>query len=78
MENKASNVFDWFSNNYLKGDPDKSNLLVTFKEDTESCIMQRSVSKKLLGVMTINSILLSVFKNYIKKRAKNSMLLHKF
>ena len=78
IENKASNVFDWFSNNYLKGDPDKSNLLVTFKEETENCIIQRSVSKKLLGVTTINSILLSVFKNYVKKRVKNSMLLHKF
>ena len=78
IENKASNVFDWFSNNYLKGDPDKSNLLVTFKEETENCIIQRSVSKKLFGVTTINSILLSVFKNYVKKRVKNSMLLHKF
>ena len=78
VENKASNVFDWFSNNYLKGDPDKSNLLVKFKEKTESWITQRSVSEKLLSVTTINSILLSMFKNYVKKQVKNSMLCTNF
>ena len=29
MENKTSNVFDWFSKNYLKANPGKSNLLLT-------------------------------------------------
>ena len=29
LENKTSNVFDWFSKNYLKANPDKSNLLLT-------------------------------------------------
>ena len=32
MESKTSNVFDWFSKNYLKANPDKSNLLLTFTE----------------------------------------------
>ena len=32
IENKASNVFDWFSNNYLKTNPDRSSLLLTSKE----------------------------------------------
>ena len=41
-ESKASTVFDLFSNNYLKGDPDKLNLLVTSKEETESSIIKRS------------------------------------
>ena len=29
MENETSNVFDWFSKNFLKVNPDKSNLLLT-------------------------------------------------
>lgn len=53
-ESKAFVVFDLFSNNYLKGDPDKSNLLVTSKEETESPIIKRSWSKYLLGVTIDN------------------------
>ena len=32
MENKTFNVFDWFLKNYLKENPDKLNLLLTFTE----------------------------------------------
>ena len=32
MENKSSNVFDWFSKNYLKANADKSNFLLTSSE----------------------------------------------
>ena len=32
MENKRSNVFDWFSKNYLNVNPDKSNFLLTSTE----------------------------------------------
>ena len=53
-ESKAFVVFDLFSNNYLKGDPDKSNLLVTSKEETESPIIKRSWSKYFLGVTIDN------------------------
>ena len=34
LKNKSSTAFDWFAKNYLKAIPDKSNLLLTFKEGT--------------------------------------------
>ena len=49
IENKASNVFDWFSKNNLKVNPDKSNLLLTSKEETsskiEGCIIKTAHPK---------------------------------
>ena len=83
MESKRSNIFDWFSKNYLKVNPDKSNLLFTSIEKNFyknwRLYLKSSTSKKLLGAnIDVNSSLLSMFQNYLKKQAKNSMLLHKF
>ena len=45
IENKASNVFYWFLKNYLKANPEKSHILLTFKEETsikiEGCIIKK-------------------------------------
>ena len=53
IENKASKVFYLFSKNDLKANSDKSNLLLTSKEETslktEGCIIKCNTCKKLLG-----------------------------
>ena len=58
IENKASRVFNLFSKNYLKANPDKSNLSFTSKEETsikiEACIIKCNTSKKLLGIIIDN------------------------
>ena len=62
MENKRSNVFDWFSKNYLKINPDKLNLLLTSTERNSMKIEGCSTSKKLLGAsIDVSSILLNYF-----------------
>ena len=58
METKGKGVFNWFSMNYLKGNPGKTQLLLK----DEACIkiddtdIKSSSCKKLLGVLIDNKI----------------------
>ena len=53
METKGKEVFNWFSMNYLKANPDKSQLLLTSKDEASIKIddtdIKSSSSTKLLG-----------------------------
>ena len=55
IETKGKEVFSWFSMNYLKANPDKSQLSLTSKDEASIKIddtnMKRGSSKKLLGVL---------------------------
>ena len=83
IENKASHVFEWFSNNYLKSNPDKSHLLLTSISEIsiqiEGCIIKTNTSRKLLGVIIDHKLNFTEYVSKLcKKQVKNSMLLHEF
>ena len=73
VKNKASNVFDWFLNSYLKAHPDNSNRLLTSKEETsitiKSCIIKSSTPYKLLCVIIDNKL---NFTEHISKLCKKT------
>ena len=46
IETKGKEVFNWFSMNYLKANPDKSRLLLTSKDETSIKFDIRSSSSK--------------------------------
>ena len=57
-------VFNWFSMNYLKANPGKSQLLLSSKEEVfitiENTTIKNSSSKKLLGVLTDNKLTFNI------------------
>ena len=61
IETKGKEVFNWFSMNYLKANPGKSQLLLTSKDEASIKIadtdIKSSSSKKLLGVLIDNMFL---------------------
>ena len=73
IKNKASNIFDLLLNSYLKAHPNKSNLLLTPKEETsikiESFIIKSSTPKKLLCVIIGNKL---NFTEHISKLCKKA------
>lgn len=73
LEKKASSVFKWFSKNYRKANPDKSNLLLASKEQTsikfEGSIIKDSTSKKLFGFIIDNKL---NFTEHISKLCKKA------
>ena len=83
IENEALTLFGWFSNNHLKANPDRSNLLLTSKEGTyikiEDYITKINTSNKLLGVIIDSKL---NFDEQVSKSCNQTsqklMLLHKF
>ena len=53
-EENADKLFDWFSNNYLKENPDKCHLLVNTTGNIRICVRNETISnssnQKLLGI----------------------------
>ena len=58
IETKGKEVFNWFSINCVKANPDKSQLLLTSKDEVSITIddtdIKSSSSKMLLGVLIDN------------------------
>ena len=54
LEENADKLFDWFSNNYLKANPDKCHLLVNTTGNIRICVRNETISnssnQKLLGI----------------------------
>ena len=54
LEENADNLFHWFSNNYLKANPDKCHLLVNTTGDVRISVRSETISnssnQKLLGI----------------------------
>ena len=82
MENKT-NAFDWFSKNYLKVNPDKSNLLLTFTEknfyENWKLNLKSSTSKKLLGAIIDSKLNFTEHVPELYKKAGQKLhVLHEF
>ena len=64
IETDGKMVFNWFSMNYLKANPGKSQLLLSSKEEVfitiENTTIKNSSSKKLLGVLTDNKLTFNI------------------
>ena len=54
LEENADKLFDWFSNNYLKANPDKCHLLVNTTGNIRINVRNETIittqTKKLLGI----------------------------
>ena len=54
LEENTDKLFDWFSNNYLKANPDKCHLLVNTTGNIRICVRNETISnssnQKLLGI----------------------------
>ena len=80
IENKGKEVFNWFSINYLKANPDNSQLLLTSKDEAFIKIgdtdIKSSSSKKLLArdFNRLYSLLTNMFLSFAKKYVTNDML----
>ena len=47
LEENADKLFDWFSNNYLKANPDKCHLLVNTTGSIRICVRNETISSSL-------------------------------
>ena len=56
IENKASALFYWFSNNHLKTNPDRLNLLLSSKEEASLKVGDYIAKSKLLGAIIDNKL----------------------
>lgn len=72
IENKASTLFDWFSNNHLKTNPDRLNLLLTSKEEASIKVDDYIAKSKLLGAIIGNKL---NFDEHVSKSCKQTMIL---
>ena len=73
IETKGKEVFNWFSLNYLKANPDKSKLLLTSKGEATVKIDHtdiKSSSKMLLGVLIDNKLTFNKHLSYLYKKNK--------
>ena len=75
IETNGKEVFTWFSMNYLKANPDKSQLLLTSKDEASTKIddtdLKSSSSKKLLGVLIDNKLTFNEHVSKLCKKASN-------
>ena len=75
IETKGKEVFNWFSMNYLKANPGKSQLLLTSNDEASIKIddsdIKSSSSKKLLGVLIDNKL---TFNEHVSKRCKKQVI----
>ena len=73
IETREKEVFNWFSMNYLKANSDKSQLLLTSKDEASIKIddtnLKSSSSKKLLGILIDNKL---TFKEHVSKLCKKA------
>ena len=73
IETKGKEVFNWFSLNYLKSNPDKSKLLLTSKGEAAVKIDHtdiKSSSKMLLEVLIDNKLTFNKHLSYLYKKSK--------
>ena len=77
LETKGKEVFSWLSMNYLKANPDKSQLLLTSIDKASIKIgdtdIKSSSSKKLLGVLIDNKLTFSEHVSRLCKKASNKL-----
>ena len=77
IETKGKEVFNWFSMNYLKDNPDKTQLLLTSKDNASIKIdntdIKSSSSKKLLGVLIDNKLTFNEHVSKLWKKASNKL-----
>ena len=83
IEDKAACVLYWFSANHLKANPKKSHFLLASSEEVnlnlcDLIIKNSNLKHFLVSILTISSHLTNMFLIYVKKQAKNYMLLHVF
>ena len=73
LENASLKIFDWSSNNQMKGNPDKCNLLTSATASIAIKIKYNEIlnskSEKLLGVTIDNKL---NFNNYLQKLLKEA------
>ena len=74
---KGKEVFNWFSMNYVKANPDKSQLLLTSKDEAsikiEDTLIKSSSSKKFLGVLIDNKLTFNEHVSKLCKKASNKL-----
>ena len=77
METKRKEVFNWFSMNYLKVNPGKSQLLLTSKDEASIRIddidIKNSSSKKLLRVFIDDKLTFNEHVSQLCKKASNKL-----
>ena len=81
IEDKVGCVFNWFSANYFKINPEKSHFLLTLNEEINlnlGDLIRKSLKNYWVKILTISLHLTNTFQIYAKKQAKNFMLLHVF
>ena len=83
LENCTLVLLEWFGNNLMKANSDKSHLLLSTSTSSTAningYIIKNSGSEKLLGVTIDYKVnLKNICQRYVIKPAKNLMLLHAF
>ena len=77
IETKGKEVFSWLTMNYLKANPDKSQLLLASKGEASIEIddpdIKSSSSKKLLGVLLNDNSLLTKYLKALQKKQANEL-----
>ena len=77
IETKGKEVFNWFSMNYLKANPGKSQLLLTSKDEASIKIddadIKNSSSKKLLGLIIDKKLTFNEHVSKLCKKASNKL-----
>ena len=77
LETKGKEVNNWFCTNYLKANPDKSQLLLTSKDEASIKIddtdIKSTSSRKLLGVLIDNKLTFNKHVFKLCKKASNKL-----
>ena len=77
IETKEKEVFNWFSMNYLKSNPCKSQLSLTSNNEASIKIndtdIKTSSTKKLLGVIIDNKVTFNEHVSKLRKNANNKL-----
>ena len=79
IETKWKEVFNWFSLNYLKANPDKCQLLLTSKDEAsikidDTDIKGSSSKKQLLGVLIDTKFTFNKYVSRLCKKASNNYI----
>ena len=73
IESSSIKIFDWFSNNAMKGNPEKCHLILSNSEQTtgniNSVIIENSLCTKLLGIKIDNKLKFDSHINEMCKKA---------
>ena len=77
LEENVNNLFDWFSDNYMKANADKCHLLTNISENASLSIKNENISnslnKKLLGIRFKNNFCFDDHVAYLCKKASQKL-----